>query len=140
MEQTKQLVEAIIKGIQEKKGQDIIIANLEGIDGAVCNYFVICQGNSPMQVEAITESIGDIVLSDMHDKPMHVIGLGVSQWVAMDYGDVIVHIFVPELRAFYDIENLWQDAKLTKIPNLDWCLVHLLIGKYRKKQLYHEQQ
>jgi len=107
------------KGIQEKKGQDIIIANLEGIDGAVCNYFVICQGNSPMQVEAITESIGDIVLSDMHDKPMHVIGLGVSQWVAMDYGDVIVHIFVPELRAFYDIENLWQDAKLTKIPNLD---------------------
>ncbi len=119
MEQTKQLVEAIIKGIQEKKGQDIIIANLEGIDGAVCNYFVICQGNSPMQVEAITESIGDFVLSDMHDKPMHVIGLGVSQWVAMDYGDVIVHIFVPELRAFYDIENLWQDAKLTKIPNLD---------------------
>jgi ribosome-associated protein len=119
MEQTKQLVEAIIKGIQEKKGQDITIANLEGIDGTVCNYFVICQGNSPMQVEAITESIGDIVLADVHDKPMHVIGLGLSQWVAMDYGDVIVHIFVPELRTFYDLENLWEDAKLTKIPNLD---------------------
>lgn len=119
MEQTKQLVEAIIKGVQEKKGQDITVVNLEGIDGTICNYFVICQGNSPMQVEAITESIGEIVLTDVHDKPMHVIGLGVSQWVAMDYGDVIVHIFVPELRTYYDLENLWQDAKLTNIPNLD---------------------
>ena len=59
MEQISTLVETITKGIQEKKGSNIVVADLQGIDGAICNYFIICQGNSPSQVEAITESVGD---------------------------------------------------------------------------------
>lgn len=119
MVETKQLVNTITKGIQEKKGSGIIIADLTNMDGSIANYFVICQGNSPTQVEAITESVGDYVRKNAGEKPIHVTGLGTDQWVAMDYSDVLVHIFLPETRSFYDLENLWQDAKLTHVPDID---------------------
>jgi|SRR5574344_521999 ribosome-associated protein len=119
MEQTIQLVETITKGIQEKKGSKIIVADLKGIDGAIARYFVICQGNSPSQVEAIAESIGDMARKDLKEKPLTVAGLEHSQWVAMDYSDVLVHIFLPDVRAYYDLEHLWEDAKITEIPDLD---------------------
>ena len=71
MEETKQLVETITDGIQDKKGQDIVIADLQKIDGAIAKYFVICQGQSPTQVEAIAESIGDKVREHLHEKPVN---------------------------------------------------------------------
>jgi ribosome-associated protein len=117
MEQSYKLVETIRKGIQEKKGQKITIVDLREIDGAIADYFVICQGNSPTQVEAIAESIGDTVRTELKEKPINVIGLGEDQWVAMDYCDVLVHVFMPEVRDFYDLENLWEDAKLTDISD-----------------------
>ena len=92
MEQTTRLVEAITKGIQEKKGQDIVVADLSGIDGSIANYFIICQGNTPTQVEAITESVDEVARTEADEKPMGVVGLGLSRWVAMDYGDVLVQI------------------------------------------------
>lgn len=119
MEQTEKLVGTITKGIQEKKGSGIVIANLTKIDGAIANYFMICQGNSPAQVEAITQSVGDFVRKDMGEKPISAIGLEEKQWVAIDYGDVMVHIFLPDVRSFYDLEGLWEDAKLTRIPDID---------------------
>ncbi|MCD8291528.1 MAG: ribosome silencing factor [Prevotella sp.] len=119
MEQVQKLVEAITKGIQEKKGSDITVVDLSGIEGAICHYFVICQGNSPQQVEAITDSIEEFARKEAKEKPVHVIGLTNAQWVAMDYIDVMVHVFLPETRSYYNLENLWEDAKLTKIPDLD---------------------
>ena len=119
MEQTKQLVTTITKGIQEKKGSNIVIADLSSIEGTICKYFVICQGNSPAQVEAITESIGDFARNEMNEKPSAVAGLDNAQWVAMDYGDVLVHIFLPDVREFYDLEHLWADAALTRIPDIN---------------------
>lgn len=119
MEQAKQLVDTIIKGIQEKKGSRIVVADLAGIEGTICKYFVICQGNSPSQVQAITESVGDFARKEQHEKPLTVAGLDNSLWVAMDYSDVLVHIFVPDAREFYDLEHLWEDAALTSIPDLD---------------------
>ena len=119
MVQTTQLVETITKGIQEKKGQRIVVADLNGIEGAICSYFVICQGNSPSQVEAITESVGDMAREKLGEKPSTVVGLENAQWVAMDYGDVLVHIFVPDMRDFYDLEHLWDDANLTHIEDID---------------------
>ena len=115
----EQLLDTIVKGIQEKKGQGITIIDLRGIDGAIAQYFVICQGNTPTQVEAITDSIADMAREELREKPAHVVGLELAHWVAMDYTDVMVHIFVPDMRSYYNIENLWQDAKLTEIPNLD---------------------
>ena len=107
MEQTTSLVETITKGIQEKKGQRIVVADLSSID------------NSPSQVEAITESIGDFARKEMGEKPSTVAGLENAQWVAMDYGDVLVHVFLPDVREYYDLEHLWDDAELTQIPDVD---------------------
>lgn len=117
MTTTQQLVKTITKGIQEKKGNAIVVADLRKIDGAVAQYFVICQGNSPTQIEAIAESISDTVREEMKEKPTNVVGLGINQWVAIDYSDVMVHIFMPETRSYYDLENLWGDAKLTTIAD-----------------------
>lgn len=119
MEHQTQLVETIIKGIQEKKGQRIVVADLQQIEGAIARYFIICQGNSPSQVEAVTESIGDFARKDLGEKPATVAGLENAQWVAMDYGDVLVHVFLPDVREFYDLEHLWEDAELIQIPDLD---------------------
>ena len=119
MDQTKKLVETIIKGIQEKKGTNIVVADLSGIEGTICRYFIICQGNSPAQVEAIAESVGGMARKDLQEKPAHVVGLENAQWVAMDYTDVLVHVFLPDVREYYDLEHLWEDATLNRIPDLD---------------------
>lgn len=118
MDTTKGLVETITKGIQEKKGERIVIADLSLIEGSIARYFVICQGNSPNHVEAIAELVGDFCREKAGEKPVNVAGLGNNQWVAMDYVDVLVHIFQPEARHFYNLENLWADAALTEIPNI----------------------
>ncbi|WP_294743437.1 ribosome silencing factor [uncultured Prevotella sp.] len=119
MVQTETLVQTIIKGIQEKKGSNIVVADLSGIDGTICNNFIVCQGNSPTQVEAIAESVGDMARMELQERPAHVVGLENAQWVAMDYTDVLVHIFLPDVRQYYDLEHLWDDAQLTHIPDLD---------------------
>lgn len=119
MNKSQKLVDSIVKGIQDKKGSDIVVADLTQTDGAVCSYFIICQGNSPTQVEAIASSVGDYVREAEGEKPVSCVGLGAAQWVAIDFVDVMVHIFLPETREFYDLEHLWEDANLKRIPNLD---------------------
>lgn len=119
MNKSQKLVDSIVKGIQDKKGSDIVVADLTQTDGAVCSYFIICQGNSPTQVEAIASSVGDYVRETEGEKPVSCVGLGAAQWVAIDYVDVMVHIFLPETREFYDLEHLWEDANLKRVPNLD---------------------
>ena len=120
MEESKKLVDTIVKGIQEKKGQDITVIDLQKIEGAIARYFIICQGNTPTQVEAITDSVEEMARVETGEKPVHIVGQELAQWVAMDYTDVIVHIFVPDMRNYYNIENLWQDAPMTEIPNQEW--------------------
>ena len=119
MDETKNLIERIKEGIQEKKGKNIIIADLTNIEDTICQYFIICQGNSPAQINAIVESIKETVRKGTNSKPFAIDGLRNAQWVAMDYANVLVHVFQPEVRAFYNLENLWADAKLTRIPDLD---------------------
>ena len=119
MDKVKKLIEKITEGIQDKKGKKIVIADLTKIDDTICNYFVICQGNSPSQVTAIVESIRDFTRKGADTKPFAVDGLRNAEWVAMDYSDILVHVFLPETREFYNLEHLWADAKLTQIPDLD---------------------
>ena len=115
----KVLIEKIKEGIQEKKGKNIIIADLTSIEDTICKYFVICQGNSPSQVSAIVDSIREFTRKGADSKPFAIDGLRNAEWVAMDYSDVLVHVFLPEVRGFYNLEHLWADAKLTQIPDLD---------------------
>ena len=119
MNETTTLIEKIIEGIQEKKGKQIVVADLNEIEDTICKYFVICQGNSPSQVTAIVDSVKDYVRIATDNKPTAIDGLQNAQWVAMDYSDVLVHVFLPEVRDFYNLEHLWADAKLTQIPDLD---------------------
>ena len=119
MNETKILIKKITEGIQEKKGKNIVIADLTNIDDTICKYFVICQGNSPSQVAAIVDSIKDLAHKEADSKPSAIDGLRNAEWVAMDYADVLVHIFLPETRSFYNLEHLWADAKLTTIPDID---------------------
>ena len=119
MSDTKALIEKIREGIQEVKGKRIIVADLTNIEDTICKYFVICQGNSPSQVTAIVDSIKEFTRKGVGSKPFAIDGLRNAEWVAMDYADVMVHVFLPEVRAFYNLEHLWADAKLTLIPDLD---------------------
>ena len=116
---TNKMLDSIIDGIQDKKGHDIVIVDLSNIDDTICTYFVIAQGGSPAQVHALAMSVGEKARENCGARPLAVDGLLNSTWVAMDYADIIVHIFVPEEREFYDIEHLWADAELTAIPDLD---------------------
>ena len=68
-------------------------------------------------MEAIAESVGDMARMELQERPAHVVGLENAQWVAMDYTDVLVHIFLPDVRQYYDLEHLWDDAQLTHIPD-----------------------
>lgn len=119
MNNTTDLVKSIIEGIQEKKGRDIAVANLTQIVTAPCEYFVICTCGSPQQVDAVTDSVEEFTGKQWGEHPTVIAGRQNAIWVAMDYGTVMVHIFVPEARDHYDLEHLWDDAKLEHIPNLD---------------------
>ncbi len=119
MKEKNELLKSIIEGIQEKKGKNITIISLKKIAGAVCDYFVICEGNTPTQVSAVAESIEEFVKKNNLGSPIRVQGKQKSEWIGIDYGNAIVHIFVPDLRSFYNIDNLWEDAPVEKVPNLD---------------------
>ncbi|MEL6812847.1 MAG: ribosome silencing factor [Bacteroidota bacterium] len=112
---TDQLVTHIIKGIEEVKGQDIQILDLREIENTVCDYFIICNGTSNTQVNAIVNSIHKIVSKSLKEKPWHVEGSDNAEWVLMDFVHVVVHVFQKHIREFYDIEGLWGDAKTVKI-------------------------
>ena len=119
MKEKNELLESIIEGIQEKKGKNITTIELKGIAGTVCDHFVICEGNTPTQVSAVAESIEEMVKKNTTESPLRVQGKQRSEWIGMDYGSIIVHIFVPELRSFYNLDHLWEDARLENIPSLD---------------------
>ncbi|MCD8318540.1 MAG: ribosome silencing factor [Paraprevotella sp.] len=119
MTETQQLIKAITDGIQEKKGKQIVVVDLSNIGDTICQYFIICQGNSPSQVQAIAESVTDFTRKEAQVKPIAVDGLRNAEWVAMDYSNIIVHIFLPVAHDFYDIEHLWEDAQLTRLPDFD---------------------
>jgi ribosome-associated protein len=112
---TDQLIAKIIEGIEEVKGQGIDILDLRDIENTVCDYFIICNGTSNTQVAAIVNSIQKIASKELKEKPWHVEGLDNSEWVLMDYVNVVVHVFQKHIREFYDIESLWGDAKITSI-------------------------
>jgi len=112
---TDDLLASIIKGIEDVKGLDIDILDLRAIDNRVCDYFVICNGTSNTQVNAIVGSIQKVVSKELKDKPWHVEGAENGEWVLMDYVNIVVHVFQKHIREYYRIESLWGDAKITTI-------------------------
>ncbi|MCD7916243.1 MAG: ribosome silencing factor [Tannerellaceae bacterium] len=119
MDQTKELVDTIVKGLQEKKAKNIVIVDLNQLSGAICQYMVISEGNTPTQVSALSDSVWDFARKEANEKPLSTDGSQLAQWIGMDYGTVLVHIFIPELRQFYNLEHLWADAKVVRIPDIN---------------------
>ena len=111
------LLETIIEGIKKIKGIDTAILNLKKIETAVCKYFVICSGTSNTHVSSITDSVKKIVSKEIQEKPWHIEGLNTSEWVLLDYSDIVVHVFQEQTREFYRLEDLWGDAEIRTIEN-----------------------
>ena len=116
-DETKILLESIIKGIHEKKGQNVLKIDLRKLENRITDYFIICHASSGTQVSAISDSIDDIVRKDAGEKPLHIEGLDNCFWVLIDYGNVVVHVFVEEYRNFYSLESLWADAKIESVED-----------------------
>lgn len=115
----KTLVKAIVEGAQEKKGRSIVTVDLANIEYAPTQGFVIINGNTPIQVDAIADSIREYVEKTVSVRPYNYDGYQNSQWIVLDYGTIYVHVFLPEYRLRYNLEQLWADASITTIPDLD---------------------
>lgn len=110
-----QLITAVISSIEDVKGNDISILDLREIENTVCDYFIICEGTSNTQVNAISNSVQKKVSKELKENPWHVEGEENAEWILIDYVNVVVHVFQKHIRAYYDIESLWGDAKTTLI-------------------------
>ncbi|MFK7787248.1 MAG: ribosome silencing factor [Crocinitomicaceae bacterium] len=113
------LSETIVEGMQENKAKDIVVLDLREIESSVCDFFVICTGDSSTQVDGISNAIVRHTRKTLSEKPWAMEGQKNSEWILMDYVSVVAHVFYHETRAFYDLEDLWADAKRTDIPNLN---------------------
>tara|TARA_B100002019_G_scaffold104375_1_gene89786 strand:+ start:30 stop:401 length:372 start_codon:yes stop_codon:yes gene_type:complete len=111
------LIDEIIKGIENVKGEEIQVMDLNNIENTPCKYFIICSGNSNTQVMAIVNSIIKKVSKKIQEKPLHTEGLEAAEWVLIDYINVVVHVFQRKTREFYNIEELWGDAKSTLVTS-----------------------
>ncbi len=114
---TEQLRDLVVKGMQEKKAQDIVVMDLRHVKNAITDYFVICSGNSDTQIDAIAGSIEEEILKVSRVFPMNREGKLNREWILLDYVDVVVHVFKKDRRTFYDLEQLWGDAEMTWIDN-----------------------
>lgn len=112
---TSKLVDSVVRGIQEVKGKEICTVDLRKLNNAVTDFFVICHGTSDTQVDAISRAVQKQVYKETGDEPAHKEGVGSSEWILLDYFDVVVHIFKEETRQFYNLEKLWADADVKEV-------------------------
>jgi len=114
---TKQQILEAVSAAQDKKAEEIAILELEKNSGAFTDYFVVCSGSNPRQVEAIAEEI-ELRLKRAGQYPAHVEGYKQAEWVLLDYTDFVVHVFVEKARRYYDLERLWKSAKRLEAADL----------------------
>ena len=112
-----ELTNAVIDGMQKKKGLDIIRLDFEKIPNAMCKFFVICHGTSKTQVDSIADSVDEVVKATVGLNPWHKEGYENAEWILLDYVDVVVHIFQEQTRVFFNLEDLWADAEKQIIEN-----------------------
>ncbi len=114
---TDVLLGSVIKGIFEKKGQNVLKVDLRKLENRITDYFVICHASSGTHVSAICDSVDETVRNEAGEKPLHIEGLDNCFWVLLDYGNVVAHIFIEEYRNFYSLETLWADGNIEKLED-----------------------
>ncbi len=114
----EKLVDTIIEALKDLKAVDIVSVDLRNVSGSVCKYFVICNGTSNTHVSSLADHVQDETLEALNEKVWRKEGLRNAQWVLLDYADVVVHVFQKEYRDFYQLEQLWADAKINHISDV----------------------
>lgn len=117
-QESEQIVKKIVEGIQERKGKEIVVVDMSKLKESPCSYFVICEGDSNVHVNAVALSVTDYVQKQTKIKPYASDGFANAEWIAIDYGHVIVHVFQKHMRQYYKLESLWADAELQNIANI----------------------
>ena len=112
---SEELSSLVVKGMEEKKAEDVSIMDLRNVKGAVSDFFVLCSGSSDTQLESIAESIEKEVKNQGGETPWRKEGFTNKEWILIDYVNVVAHIFKKNQREFYDLEDLWGDARITSI-------------------------
>ena len=113
-ERSEKLFDVIIEAIRNKKGKEIVSINLSKIENSVCEYFIICTGDSTTQVDAIAEEIKVKTKEKLNNPVDHIEGQTNARWILMDYINIVIHVFLPEQRTFYHLEDLWADGEILK--------------------------
>lgn len=111
------LIDKIVEAIQNKKGQRIVTIDMRKLSPKPCDWFVIAEGGSNVQVTAIADEVEDFVREQTKEKPIAIAGRDNAEWIALDYGNVMVHIFQRAAREYYDIEQLWADGIIKQIED-----------------------
>ena len=111
----RQLADAAVDALQDKKGLKIVIMDLRKLRGAITDYFVICSATSDKHAQALSDTVWEQLRVKFQDKPMNIEGRTKGEWILMDYVNIVVHVFTEEHRRFYDIESLWGDAEITRV-------------------------
>jgi ribosome-associated protein len=114
---SEKLAKAIVKGMQEKKATDVVVMDLRKVKNAVADFFVICSGNSDKQLDAITDSVDEIVSKTMKENAWHIEGKNNKEWMILDYITVVAHVFRTDKRKFFALEKLWGDAEIQEIED-----------------------
>ncbi|MGL5683672.1 MAG: ribosome silencing factor [Marinifilaceae bacterium] len=117
MLETEILADRIVDILDQHKAEHIVKIDVREIENCFCKFFVVCNGTSTTHVSSLAHSLRDEIIEQLGEKPYHCEGFNESQWVILDYGDVVVHVFIKELRDYYQLEDFWADGKITEIPS-----------------------
>jgi len=112
------LNDLIVDAIQDIKGKKIIKLDLRHIDDAPADFFIICEGDSTTQIKAISLNVEKRCRDELGLKSIHVEGMLGAKWVLVDFFNTVLHVFYPETRGFYDLEDLWSDAEVTEYDDV----------------------
>lgn len=107
----------IVEAIHDIKGKKVTILDLSNLEMASAGKFIICEGTSTMHVSSVADRIREQVQEKTGRKPYNYDGYRSSQWIVIDYGEILVHVFLPETRNLYDLEQLWSDSVITNVED-----------------------
>ncbi|MCI5706293.1 MAG: ribosome silencing factor [Odoribacter sp.] len=119
MLETEDIVGKVIEALEDNKAHEIVKIDLRKIENCFCSFFVICHGTSGTHIASLADAVEEKVKEDLHESPFHIEGMNAAQWVIVDYGDVVVHVFDKEMRDFYQLEDFWGDGIIERIPETE---------------------
>jgi ribosome-associated protein len=115
MNKTDKLLETVIEAIIEKKGDKVVTMKFDRNNFSICDYFVVCEAESSRQVDTIADAVEEFARKKCNEKAIHIEGRENAEWILVDFGDIVVHIFQRAIRKLYNLEGLWADAKINHV-------------------------